>query len=67
MRIKSDMKLFDVVNEFPQTIEVFTAYGLGCTSCAMSRLETIEDGAKTHRVDLNLLIDDLNFILEEDY
>ncbi len=64
MTITRDMNLLEVTKKYPQSLEVFSAYGLGCTSCAIASMETIEEGAKAHRVDVDLLIEDLNYVLE---
>lgn len=63
MVITKEMNLLKIVDKYPQSKEVFHAYGLGCTSCAIASMESIEEGAKAHRVDVELLVEDLNYIL----
>ncbi len=65
MIITRNMNLLEVTKKYPQSLEVFRAYGLGCTSCAIASMETIEQGAKAHRVDVDLLVEDLNYVLKK--
>jgi hybrid cluster-associated redox disulfide protein len=48
------------VRQFPETIEVFRNYGMGCLGCAAARFENIEQGARAHGIDVDALINDLN-------
>ncbi len=65
MIITRNMNLLEVTKKYPQSLEVFRAYGLVCTSCAIASMETIEQGAKAHRVDVDLLVEDLNYVLKK--
>ncbi len=59
-KITKDMGLLEIVQTYPQTIEVFQQYGLGCIGCAAARFENLEAGAKVHGIDIDKMIDDLN-------
>lgn len=59
-KITKDMSIIDVVENFPETLEVFAAYGLGCIGCAAARFENLEAGAKVHGIDPDKLVDELN-------
>ena len=55
-----DMGLLDIVQNYPETIEVFQKYGLGCLGCAAARFENLEAGAKVHGIDVEKMVEDLN-------
>jgi hybrid cluster-associated redox disulfide protein len=58
--ITADMPIGDVVQKYPNTIEVFFRYGLGCVGCAVARFENIRQGAMAHGIDVDDLIESLN-------
>jgi hybrid cluster-associated redox disulfide protein len=58
--ITGDMAIGDVVNKYPNTINVFFKHGLGCVGCAVARFENIQQGAMAHGIDVDALINDLN-------
>lgn len=58
--ITKDMGLLEIVQNYPETIEVFQRYGLGCLGCAAARFENLEAGAKVHGIDVEKMVEDLN-------
>jgi hybrid cluster-associated redox disulfide protein len=58
--ITKDMGFAEVLQRFPQTVQVFGKYGMHCIGCSMSAFETIEQGARAHGIDLKKFVDDLN-------
>jgi len=58
--ITADMPIGNVVQEYPQTINVFFQHGLGCVGCAVARFENIRQGAMAHGIDVDTLVKDLN-------
>lgn len=65
--ITKDTRIADVVENFPQAVEVLFDAGLGCVGCPMSMHETIEQGCMTHgfdEEDMNLIIMDLNSLIK---
>ena len=38
-KISKDMGIIDVIQNYPETIEVFQKYGFGCIGCAAARFE----------------------------
>jgi hybrid cluster-associated redox disulfide protein len=58
--ITKDMPIGDVVQNYPQTIEVFLRHGLMCFGCAIARFENVEQGAMAHGINVETLIQDLN-------
>lgn len=62
MAITKDMSINDIVAQYPQAVEVFFKYGMGCLGCAAARFENVEQGASAHGIDIDALIADLNKI-----
>jgi hybrid cluster-associated redox disulfide protein len=60
MKITKDMSIQEVVEKYPQCIQVFMMHGLGCVGCAIANFENIEQGATAHGIDVDKLIEDLN-------
>ena len=58
--ISKQMPIGDVVQKYPQTVEVFLRHGLMCFGCAIARFENVEQGAAAHGIDIDTLIQDLN-------
>ncbi|MDY7076026.1 MAG: DUF1858 domain-containing protein [Chloroflexota bacterium] len=58
--IKKDMPIGEIVEKYPQTIEVFMRHGLMCFGCAVARFENLEQGAMAHGINVELLLKDLN-------
>ena len=59
-KISKDMGIIDVIQTYPETIEVFQKYGFGCIGCAAARFENLEAGAKVHGIDVNKMVEELN-------
>jgi hybrid cluster-associated redox disulfide protein len=60
MTITKQMTIGEVVEKFPQTVEVFLRHGLMCFGCAVARFENVEQGAIAHGINVEALIKDLN-------
>jgi len=63
MTITKDIKIEEVVTQYPETMMVFMKHGLHCVGCHVSAFESIEDGAKTHGIDVDALVEDLNRVI----
>ena len=63
--ITKEMGIIEVVQQYPQTLEVFQRYGLGCIGCAAARFENLEAGAKVHGIDVDDFVADLNAAIAE--
>jgi len=62
-KITKEMSIIDIVNNYPETIEVFARNGLGCIGCAAARYENLEAGAKVHGLNPDKLVEELNSVL----
>ncbi|MHC1570509.1 MAG: DUF1858 domain-containing protein [Methermicoccaceae archaeon] len=61
--ITKDMKITDVVVNYPETLVVFMQYGMGCIGCQIAAFETVEEGALVHGLDVDALVADLNAVV----
>ncbi|MFQ5883451.1 MAG: DUF1858 domain-containing protein, partial [Candidatus Methylomirabilales bacterium] len=46
MRIDRKMKIEEVIQTYPETVSVFTRYGVACVGCSAASYDNIEVGAK---------------------
>jgi hydrid cluster protein-associated redox disulfide domain len=60
MAITKDMSIIDIVQQYPDTVEILMNAGMGCLGCAASHFENIEQGAMAHGIDIDELINALN-------
>jgi len=63
--ITKEMPIGKVVQEYPQTIEVFLKHGLMCFGCAIAHFENVEQGAMAHGIDVERLMEDLNIAVPQ--
>lgn len=66
MAITKELGIKEVVSKYPDTIPIFRRYGMGCFGCAAASFENIEEGARAHDIDIDLLITDLNKVVQDD-
>ena len=65
MTITKDMSIMEVVQKYPDTIEVFMKSGMGCLGCAAAHFENIEQGAMAHGIDIDALMQGLNAVVPQ--
>ena len=63
-KITKEMGIMDIVQNYPETVEVFQRFGMGCIGCAAARFENLEAGAKVHGIDIDAMVDAMNDIVE---
>ena len=56
MAITKDMSIVEIVQTYPDTVEVLMNAGMGCLGCAAAHFENIEQGAMAHGIDIDALI-----------
>jgi len=66
MRFSKDMSIEDALLAHPEAADVFTRHGMDCLGCMATSVESIENGAHMHKVDLEELIKDLNGLNVDD-
>ncbi len=64
-KVTKDMGIIDIVQQYPESLEVFAKYGLGCIGCAAARFENLEAGAKVHGVDPDAMVAEINALIEK--
>ncbi len=47
-KVTKDMIIKEVVEKYPDSINIFLEYGILCFSCPVASQETIENGLKSH-------------------
>jgi hybrid cluster-associated redox disulfide protein len=62
-KVTKEMSIIEVVQTYPESLEVFAKYGLGCIGCAAARFENLEAGAKVHGIDPDKLVDEINQLI----
>lgn len=60
MHITKDMTIEEVVQQFPETVQVFSRHGVGCLGCSAAQYDNIEQGAALHGLDADQLVQELN-------
>ena len=58
--ITKKITLSEVLEKYPEAAEIFMNEGLYCVGCGMANLETIEQGALAHGINVNKLVEKLN-------
>ena len=58
--ITGDMILSDVIRLKPRTLGTLMSFGLGCIGCPVSQMETVEEAAMVHGLELEFLLEALN-------
>jgi len=66
MTITKEMHIGEVVERYPQTVQVFLRHGLMCFGCAVARFENVEQGARAHGINVEALMKDLNAVVPQD-
>lgn len=67
-KIRKDMLLGDLVDNYPQAAMIMAQKGMHCIGCGMAAAETIEQGCMAHGMteeDIDKLIEEMNEIAEK--
>ena len=62
-KVTKEMGIMEIVQNYPESIEVFQKYGMGCIGCAAAHFENLEAGAKVHGFDADAMVADINAII----
>ena len=63
-KVTKDMGIIEIVQNHPESLEVFAKYGLGCIGCAAARFENLEAGAKVHGVSAEQMVQEINDLID---
>lgn len=58
--ITKDMTIGEVIRVKDTAAEVLMSFGFGCVGCPASQMETLEEGAGVHGVDVEEILTALN-------
>jgi len=61
--ITKDMTIGDVVEKYPETVDIMMSYGLHCFGCHVNVYETLEQGVVSHGMEdstLHSMLDEMN-------
>ena len=58
--IKKDIGIKDLVENHPESVEVLMKHGFHCLGCVAAQFETLEQGAKAHGIDPDMLVKEIN-------
>lgn len=61
--IEPDMVIKKIIETYPETVRVFAKHGLGCITCSIASLDTVEKGAAAHKIAVEPVLADLNLVL----
>ncbi len=64
-KVTKEMNLLEIAQNYPESIEIFQKYGLGCIGCAAARFENLEAGAKVHGFDPDEMVNEINALIGE--
>lgn len=64
-KVTKEMGIIEIVQNHPESLEVFAKYGLSCIGCAAARFENLEAGAKVHGVDPEQMVAEINELIEK--
>ena len=65
-KITKDMGIMEIVQNHPETVEVFQKFGMGCIGCAAAHFENLEAGAKVHGIDIEAMVDAMKELVGDD-
>ena len=60
MAITKDMLIGEILRVKPEAAEVLLRFGMGCLGCPSSQMETLEQAAMVHGINLEELLKELN-------
>lgn len=64
MEISKNSIIGDVLDNHPETAQLFLSIGMNCLGCPASRGETIEEACYVHGADADKLVEALNSALK---
>ena len=60
MEITKNSIIGDVLDQYPETAQIFLGIGMHCLGCPASRGETIEEACMVHGADADALVEAVN-------
>jgi len=60
MEITKNTLIGDLLRSHPEKAEVLMQFGMGCVGCPSAQMESLEEAAMVHGMDLTSLLEALN-------
>ena len=60
MKISRDTLISEALKMNPKAAEILMRHGMGCLGCPSSQMETLEQAAEIHGINLQSLLEELN-------
>lgn len=60
MTITRDMLIGDLLRVKPEAAPILMGFGMGCLGCPSSQMESLEQAAAVHGIDVEQLLEKLN-------
>lgn len=60
MNITKDMLISELIRVKPDAVEILMSFGMGCVGCPASQMESLEEAAGVHGIDVESLLIALN-------
>lgn len=58
--INKEMNVFELLDKYPVVEDVLIDHGLSCVGCPGAMMESLEQAAEGHGIDLESLLEDIN-------
>ncbi len=68
IKITKESNIAELVNNYPEAVEVLTAFGLHCVGCFASAFDTIDEGAEIHGMttaEIEEMLEEVNKVLND--
>lgn len=66
IKITKESNIAELVNNYPEAVDVLTAFGLHCVGCFASAFDTIGEGAEIHGMttaEIEEMLEEVNKVL----
>lgn len=60
MEITKDTKIAELIRDKPESVDILLQFGMGCIGCPASQMESLEEAASVHGLNLTQLLKALN-------
>lgn len=60
MTITQDMLIGEILRKKPEAASILMSFGMGCLGCPSSQMESLEQAAAVHGIDVNAILAKLN-------
>lgn len=65
MKIDENMPISEIISRWPESMEIFAKYNMGCQECMSAEYESLKQGLDAHGINSNQFIQELNGSIKE--